>query len=48
MQANATTNKSAQDALIAEADELRTRAEELRLEQQERAVAAAAAASSGG
>jgi len=47
MQANATTNKSAQDALIAEADELRTRAEELRLEQQERAVAAAAASSGG-
>ncbi|HIA49540.1 MAG TPA: tetratricopeptide repeat protein, partial [Acidobacteria bacterium] len=47
MQANATTNKAAQDALIAEADDLRTRAGELRLEQQERAVAAAAASSSG-
>ena len=47
MQANATTNKSAQDALIDEADKLRTRAEELRLEQQERAVAAAAASSGG-
>ena len=48
MQANATTNKATQDALIAEADALRERANELRLEQQERAVAAAAAASSGG
>ncbi len=47
MQANATTNKSAQDALIDEADKLRTRAEELRLEQQERAVAAAAASRGG-
>jgi len=39
MQANATTNEAEQDALIAEADALRDRAEELRLEQQERAAA---------
>ncbi|HJO39849.1 MAG: tetratricopeptide repeat protein [Vicinamibacterales bacterium] len=42
MQANATTDQAEQDALIAQADELRDRAEELRLEQQ------AVAAPSGG
>jgi tetratricopeptide (TPR) repeat protein len=48
MQANATTNKATQDALIAEADALLERANELRAEQQEAAVAAAEAATSGG
>ena len=48
MQANATTNKATQDALIAEADALLERANDLRAEQQEAAIAAAEATTSGG